>query len=64
MAGTTIRASVTGMSGSASEALRLQHNKVIIDLQAIKTAAATSLAAIAAVTLTAAAVADNNGNTT
>lgn len=63
MAGTTITRTVTGMSGSDVEALRLEFNKALDDdetlraaiallntkVNAIITAAATNIAAVAAV---------------
>jgi hypothetical protein len=75
MAGTTVPARRTGLDGSDVETLRLQYNKSVADLDliqakinAIITAAATNIAAVAAVaalgSITAAKVADNNGNTT
>lgn len=90
MAGTTVSADVTGMQGSDVLQVRLELNRLIDDLEAVRaglaatstavnaviTAAATNIAAVAAVTpvtrttfdtagdLTAAKVADLNGNTT
>ena len=69
MAGTTVPATPTGMPGSDVEALRLQLNRAVDDLETVRaslaalrtttaaviTAAATSIAAVAAVTAPAAA---------
>lgn len=63
MAGTTVNRVVTGMPGSDVEALRIEHNKLVDDAEllraqlaltqakvnAIITAAATDIAAVAAV---------------
>lgn len=60
----TTKATVTAMSGSDGIALLNQYNKLAADVQAIITAAATNIAAVAAVVPTAGLIADNNGNTT
>jgi len=64
MAGTTVRTRTTGHRGSDVQALRIQLNAAIDDLDAVVLAAATNIAAVAAVTITAAKVADALGNTT
>ena len=77
MAGTTIKRTVTGMPGSDLEALRLQFNALIVDVEALRAAVATlvtklnadagvtdtNYASVAAATLTAAQVADLRGVT-
>jgi hypothetical protein len=75
MAGATITRTVTGMPDSDVAALRLEYNKLVDDhdalvakVNAIITAAATNVAAIAAVTAqpvaTAAKIASSTGSTT
>ena len=78
MAGTTIARPTTGVVGSDVEAVRLEHNKLVDDLEVLRAAFATlvtklnadagvtdtNYASVAAATLTAAKVANVNGSTT
>lgn len=64
MAGTTVNTRTTGHIDSDVQEMRLALNKVVDDLDAIVLAAATNIAAVAGVTITANKVADMNGNTT
>ena len=78
MAGTTVLATPMGMPGSSVAALRLEHNKLVDDVEALRAAFATlvtklnadagvtdtNYASVLAATLTGAKVADNNGATT
>lgn len=61
MAGTARKVTQTTLRGSDVRTLIEEHNKVQTDLEAIKTAAATSLAAIAAVSITSAKIQNNTG---
>lgn len=61
MAGTARKVGQSGLRGSVERTLIEEYNKVQTDLEAIKTAAATSLAAIAAVTITSAKIQNNQG---
>ena len=78
MAGTTVSADTTGMVGSDVLTMRLEFNKLVDDVEALRAAFATlvtklnadtgvtdtNYASVLAATLTAAKVADVNGNTT
>jgi hypothetical protein len=78
MAGTTVLATPTGPVGSDVQVGRLEFNKLVDDLETMRAAFATlvtklnadggvadtNYASVAAATLTAAKVADNNGVTT
>ncbi len=61
MAGTARKVGFAGGRGSMERTLVEELNKVQADLEAIKTAAATSLAAIAAVTITSAKIQNPGG---
>lgn len=78
MAGTTVSVDTTGMIGSDVHQLRLEFNRLVDDLEALRAAFATlvtklnadggvtdtNYASVAAATLTAAKVADVSGRTT
>jgi hypothetical protein len=75
MAGTTVAARSDGMAGGTIRATRIELNKAVDDLDALRTkvnaiitAAATNIAAVAAVpaaaAIAAAKVADQDGTTT
>ncbi len=75
MAGTTTKTRVTGHKDSDMQSVRMEHNKLVDDvdalvtkINAIITAAATNIAAVAAVpaatAATSAKVGDQFGNTT
>lgn len=78
MAGTTVSVDTTGMLGSDVVQVRLEHNRLVDDVEALRAAFATlvtklnadagvtdtNYASVLAATLTAAKVADVNGNTT
>lgn len=78
MAGTTVSVDTTGMIGSDVHQLRLEHNRLVDDVEALRAAFATlvtklnadagvtdtNYASVAGATLTGAKVADVNGNTT
>lgn len=78
MAGTTITARATAMAGSTNQAMRLEFNKLVDDLETLRAAFATlvtklnadagvtdtNYASVAAASLLAAKVADQTGNTT
>jgi hypothetical protein len=78
MAGTTVLTDTTGMLGSDVLQVRLEHNRLVDDVEALRAAFATlvtklnadagvtdtNYASVLAATLTAAKVADVNGNTT
>ena len=78
MAGTTVSARATAMAGSTNHATRVEHNKLVDDVEALRLAFATLVtklnadagvtdtdyASVLAATLTGAKVADQDGVTT
>lgn len=61
MLATPRKAGFLGVTNSPERTLVIEYNKLVTDVQAIITAAATSIAAVAAVVPTAAKIQNNNG---